>query len=541
METATNQRLDLLTAQKAALELERDVATLEAEVRSAKLAGSHVVRESGVSWGQGWGDFVQSDRFTFDGVGLSNFGDVSLEGYVSRAYDRRRGDNRPFWSSEIEHATIRGIARVIAEVDEVGGSALKNLTNYCVGEGLSYDVTVADSAPKTRENRDLAVKAQSIVDDFRAKNGWDFRLERNLFREAHRDGEVYIVLYQDGLVPRARVCDPSFVTAPERPRELESYLGVNRSTPNGDALDWKYGHAAPWNDASRTQYVFVSWYGDELEWEAFPAAEFAHLKLNVDRDVKRGMTDYYPVYKTLQHGSRLLSNTVQGAAIQAAIAYIREHAGGLTPDQIKAYRGRTATDSVTRSTPLGGTYTAHGRQSRPGKVVDVPQGAKFHAGPLGNAKGDAYIRILQAALRIVGTRWQMPEHMISGDASNNNFASILAAGSPFTKSAEAEQALYCLFVESVLWRVLSMSFRNGSFSVPPGKARRLIKISADGPAVSVEDRLQEHQIRREEYEAGVLSAETWSAEAGRDRQEELARGACPQPRPAAAPPLPSIR
>ena len=44
-----------------------------------------------------------------------------------------------------------------------------------------------------------------------------------------------------------------------------------------------------------------------------------------------------------------------------------------------------------------------------------------------------------ALLRNFAVRWGLPEHMVTGSAENNNYASILEAGSPFHKACEAAQ------------------------------------------------------------------------------------------------------
>ena len=505
-----------LQEQKARLELEHDVASLQAEVKAADLAGRAVFRE-------GWGDPVDTTEYLRDGTGASYFGGLTGGGHVSQPQDRWRGDNAPIWRTQAEHARIRGTARIIASLDEVGIAVLENLTNYIIGAGFGYEATVHPRVEDTQQNRALAMVANDVIERFVEQASWWGDGEREAFSSSRRDGETYLVLSHANRepIPRLRIVDPSFVVEPDSPRRLEDHLRLTRG--NSDTFDWKYGHAAPWRESGKSEWIFISWYGDAMEWEAVPASRFVHLKLNVDRDVKRGLSDYYPVHETLRNADKLLTNMTQGAAVQAAIAYIREHAEGVTADGVKQFRGKLATDSRSRTVPTGATHTRYGREIRAGTVVDVVKGAKYHTGPLGTPRGMNYIAIIQAALRIVGIRWQMPEYMISGDASNNAFASSLVSEAPFTKSAEAKQTYYRRKYVELLWKMLSLAHLSGSFPAPPRHAQRLLSIEATGPAIAVRDRDTDHKIRREENEAGVLSRKTWTAEANRDYDEERQR------------------
>ncbi len=168
---------------------------------------------------------------------------------------------------------------------------------------------------------------------------------------------------------------------------------------------------------------------------------------------------------------------------------------------------------------------------RPGTRVDIKAGAKYHAGPLGTPRGQSYLDIVQAALRLVGVRWQMPEYMISGDASNNNFSSTLVSEAPFTKSSEAKQTFYCRKYQELMWKVLAMAYQAGLFELPPRRAQQYLSLTCTGPDIAVRDKLEDHTIRKEEHQAGLLSLDTWAAETGRDLADEQEKGAEPQVMP----------
>lgn len=513
--------LATLRATRDALLQEMEAAAIEAELRSLDLARRQALPEA-------WGDTINTREYLSDGLGLSNFGTSEGVDRQARPEDRRNGDNAPIWRTETEHLKILGACRMLAENSEVALGALENLTNYIIGDGLSYTFS-AKVAGESGETRALASRAQAIADRWIEFNSWSGDLERETFRRSRRDGEVVLALFP-GRVPELRVVDSPWLTEPDRPRRLEEYLG--EPAP----FDWKYGIATPHLNTAAARYYFVQWYGYDGDdaWDALPARRVVSITLNTDREVKRGLSDLYPVYRVLEKADRLLGNTLDGASNQAAISYIREHAPGVRNDQIEAFVSARTDVRQTETTPTG-TRTRRGREIKPNTVVDLRNGAKYHAGPMGQPRGQAYLDVVQGALRLAGIRWQMAEYMISGDASNGNFASTLVAEAPFTKSSEAKQSFYCRRYADLIWAVVAMEHETGNFPYPVHVAKRYLDLSVSGPEVAVRNRLEDHQIRREEAEAGILSRETWSAEAGRDFEVEQSQGAAPAPGPAPGP------
>lgn len=140
-------------------------------------------------------------------------------------------------------------------------------------------------------------------------------------------------------------------------------------------------------------------------------------------------------------------------------------------------------------------------------------------------------------MRQAGLRWCMPEYMISGDASNANYASTLVSESPFVRFIERLQGGACRDDVDIMWRVIDNAARAGRLSYDPEELRHLVKVQAEAAQVAVREKQQEHTVRREEHEAGVLSLRTWSEETGRDFEQEQARLAAepkPEPQPSQA-------
>jgi hypothetical protein len=113
--------------------------------------------------------------------------------------------------------------------------------------------------------------------------------------------------------------------------------------------------------------------------------------------------------------------------------------------------------------------------------------------------------------------------MISGDASNANYASTMVAESPFVKSCEAEQRFYRSRFRRIMWKVIRTAFDAGRFSrwsVDFGALKQLVSVQIQSPAVSVRDQLSEAKTSELEHRNGILSKRTWAAQAGHDYDME---------------------
>jgi hypothetical protein len=422
----------------------------------------------------------------------------------------------------------------VAEADEIGVSALENLANYVLGRrGFQYTASPIDP-----NDAELADVCQRIVDEHIDESGWSDVLERESFIRSHKEGEAFLAIDPThGGRSVTSVVEPSHVREPSNPGIVEEYFGLS------GVIDWKYGVAKRDGRPAQRYGYFVEYFGSSSDWEYYDVNTMTHLKRNVDNVVSRGMSDFFPVYKDLQRAEKLLRNTAEGAAVQACIAFIKEGGPGVRAADLESSKtGASSLNWLQKvSRGDGKTKDVEHRKFLPGSVFTVKAGTKYHAGPLGSSSAPTYIDIVQALLRRAGVRWSMPEYMISGDASNGNFASTLVAESPFTKGSEHRQDTYGGHYTCHFWRVLAIAYRAGlldKYGVASLRdLKRRVELEAKGPDIAVRDRLQEHQIRKEENEAGVLSHETWAKEVGRDYEQENQRGAKPRDTGMGGPPV----
>ncbi len=140
---------------------------------------------------------------------------------------------------------------------------------------------------------------------------------------------------------------------------------------------------------------------------------------------------------------------------------------------------------------------------------------QFVAGPV--AQGTpGFIQVEQAILRGCGARWRFPEYF-SGDASNNNMASSIVAGSPFVVAVEGNQLEWGVFERAVAKKVLELCVESGRLS------RELVAsvdVKVIPPAVALANREEEEKLREMRHKAGVLSVTTWQQQVGLDPKHE---------------------
>ena len=419
---------------------------------------------------------------------------------------RSDGDFRPIFQSETEIALIRGIGRYLGSATDTGIGILGNLSNYVVHTGFDFSVGVKRGSGDYLK---LAEEAQKVVDEFLDYNDWNQNFQEEMFRESRIDGELLIALEDEGGQVKARRGEPSWLTEPnqhDRETRIEERLNYAHE------IDWKYGVASKKGDPTERLGYFMQWNGDPAEWAFYPESKFVHLALNVPRNVKRGLSDFYSSSSRITGADELLSRIGQGAGIQASIALIIEQAMG----------SGSAVSPLTGGTNSTGANGVAFTDFKGGTVVNT-KGNTFQAGPMAGAQAANFIQVLQAMLRGIGNRWNMPEHMVSGDASNGNYASILVAGSPFTRSIQTNQSKYFDTYKQMIFKVLRIAYKHGrfdAFGLPWSKIKEVVFIVIDGTNPEMQDIASELAVAESLYAKGALSARTFASRFNVDLDEE---------------------
>jgi hypothetical protein len=241
--------------------------------------------------------------------------------------------------------------------------------------------------------------------------------------------------------------------------------------------------------------------------------------------VKRGVSDFFCTADALDGAWKMLRNMIQTGGVQSAIAWI---------EQFTQAPASSVQSHVQAARDGGRTYYPHAvtgkdvnyQRFEPGTVVKTGPGREYKPAPLaGNTT--QHVDIVQAALRSIGARWSMPEYMISGDASNANFASTLVAGSPFVNAVECEQHDYGLFFLRSRWIAIRNAARAGRFVVDGRvfsfeEVQELVDIQVTPPAVAIANKTEEATTDHADMDRGVMSVQTRRARLGLDDAKERA-------------------
>ena len=463
-----------------------------------------------------WGSWVDPREYLTDDPTFST-GGSSWEPTTSLD-DRIDGRFLPYYQSEEDLRRIRGQARNLTALDSVAIGAVSVLGHYTLGTGFQCEVS--------GQNGSLVSAVERDINAFAELNDLDGGLDRELHDRARQDGEAMLWLqWNDGEV-HAVTIEPDQLVEPSDPREVEAWLEIEEEFVSG----WSFGVHVD----KRRPHVPLNYYcifsSTGADFEVIPERNFIHVKRNVVRTAKRGVSDFFPVMMDLKNGAKLKTNMAVGSAMQAAIAWVEEFPEGTLQSDVNALDQRLRDTKVTRSNQDGTRTTTSVHRIQPGTIVRPSPGRKYGAAPLGSERSPAFIQIAQFLMRSEGVRWTIPEYMISGDASNSNFASTLVAESPFVKAREADQAFEVKERQRMLWKVVRIHFDNGRYSDHVSDWEQLahsVNIHATLPAVATRDPLQLAQRHQIEVGLGTLSRRTATTEAGRDYDEELTHGARP--------------
>lgn len=509
MNTALEQRRDQLIEQAKGVALEREVRALESaigldtylqrmmEAAGFSAAGNYMITPQQIQREIGWGPL--------------NFGPQ-----LSQADDYLGGQCKPFYENEGNLQEIRGLGRWLAGSDEMANCVLGNLRNYTIADGFKVNVT----AKKGSGAEAQALEVQAFVDEFLDANAFTDEGESDALIQSVIDGDHLLWLQSKGpTAPRVRYVGAEHITEPDQPREIEDHWGFY-------SLCWRFGVATDVNDAEQVHGYFVDWFGQGTDWDFIPEGESVFYKRNVPRACKRGISDFFIPFKRLDRGSKLFDSTVLGATIQSSIAYIKEHATGTPQSSLEAAAlNNRLTQQVDVVTASGSRESVTGENILGGKVLNVA-GTKYHAAPMGSPQGPLYMEIYQAVTRRVGSRWEMPEYMISGDASNANYASTLVAESPFIQQIKCEQTRHARKEKELLWKAIDMVAKCGRFGgMTAQELYAIVEIKVEPPSPESRDPVKQEEVYDAQQAAGILSAKSRATKSGLDYEQEVTDGA----------------
>jgi hypothetical protein len=259
-----------------------------------------------------------------------------------------------------------------------------------------------------------------------------------------------------------------------------------RTPPGHSTIDrYGWGIITDDDDDESERGLWQCHYANVSEGHEVPRSEYVRVKANVDRTVKRGLSDFFPVGEQLRKVLGLLENMAHVARLQAAIAWWEQYPTA-TVAQVQNMIQAGADYQRTKLPPNQAGASTDVTNYEAGTVVRTEGGREVQPGPTSQPGGFAQVEAL--VLRGVGFRWGCPAYF-AGD-SDASFASVLVTGSPFVRITEARQEKVKGFARAVASRVLEFCERSGRL---PGGTSRRVRPIATARAVVIAD--EEKQAR----------------------------------------------
>lgn len=419
-------------------------------------------------------------------------------------WQRRGGTNWPIYRTEQDLALLRAPARMLLATNGYAQGLVEGLTSYALGAGCTYRASkVRDTDDTPREILDAC---QRVIDDFLERNQWfggeQPGLEEELFGRSIEDGEFFLINY-----PRADGCTLVRTVEPEQVTQ----------PPGSDPREYLLGVRTPAHDVQDPRSYYVQFGEAPTDGEEFDADYVTHLRRNVRRGMKRGITDFaFDTYDALYLGSRLRTNLGDTAAQQAAIVAVRQHNSG-TKQDIEAFVEAGA--DFTQSDPISGRQVQQTRHRR-GSWEEVPDGMNYVPGPIASSS-PIHIQVLDACLRGAGQKWQAPPWLMSGDLNAMNYATSLTAESPFVRTILRRQRGYCEAFKRPVWFALRHYARTHGLCAAGRvwtweEIEARVKLSVTAPSPETRNRLEEATRAQTEITLGVQSRQKYMQEQGRD-------------------------
>ncbi len=462
--------------------LERELHETRTEIRTLRAKASlRRLRESGAldfDWVGPWMDVL--------GQRQTEPGRWPLGGTASR----RHGHYFPFFQNEQQLTLLRDLSRIVVGTNNHAGGMVNGLTSFVIGTGYKIKVT-----PAGPDGKASAERLTTFLDEWAAANAWD-EFQQEAFWRHREDGDALIRLFPDDGLLKVRHVWPEQLTQP----------------PGTTVAEYGYGVRCHPRDAATPEAYWLADLGggSAADGEEVAATDLVHLKANSRTGIKRGLPDFsFGTKDCLDAAGRLTRNLGEGAAVREAIAYMRQHAAA-GPAEVEEFR--TADADFRERRPFSDDHRPV-NSWEPGTVVDFPEGME-HAGAPANPGTAAHAAVVQVLLRSAGVKWNAPDWLVSGDASNMGaYTSSLVAESPFVRSVVRAQQYYRARFLLVVRRAVVVAEAHGLL---PGGILKHVTLDLIPPSPEVRNKLEEAQRAQVEIPLGVDSRQRYCEAQDRD-------------------------
>lgn len=463
-----------------------------------------------------WSDYPQSD-WQSDSMG-TGYG----SGFVNFS-DRDDGKFFPVYQFEQDLSRQLAFVRRLIGFNEVTEAVSTALRVYIFGQGVEISV---QPASKRQTPPELVDAVRRIVEKFSEDNSLVNNLDLELHQRTRDDGEVIMPIEREG---NRILCEPVEtvqLTQPIGPQVINDWVSHRHGIDCDSFIpSWSFGVLTPRNRSSRAMAYHIL-RDNSGDFDTYAADELVHVKRNVPRSAKRGVSDWIAPLDRLSMAMSLATSMGKGAALQAAIPWIEQYENA-TNAQMRS-DGNPSFDGNSPNGRGNATRPELSARYRPGQIIRTKIGKKYLPGPMGSGRENGFELVEKLLVQMIGSRWLMTYPMISGDASAVNFAASLTAEAPFVKAREADQQFYGGALKSMLWKVVKLAWKLGwldTRGIRIDELEQWVDIKVDFTSPASRDKLQLVQQLAAEVGLGTTSVRTAAVELGRDYDEEKAAGA----------------
>jgi hypothetical protein len=416
---------------------------------------------------------------------------------------KKKGEYIPAFLTESQLSWLRRRLRALVVNNEIAQAVITARQSYAVGRGFKYKaVAKEDGTPEI-----LVDQVQRVLDIFCDYNRMSERENEMIFR-LDSEGEVFLRAFPqpNGLLA-LRFVEPDMVRSP---------LGDNDSAENS------FGVMTKKHDIESVEgYWIVEGLPDEKPNPVLvPADEVLHIKyFETPSFSKRGLSPFYSIETNLRFAEDLLTSTVSLAKNRAKIAMIRKLKGtvsSVAQTLLNNQADLNVTDPVTQDSVTMERF-------RFGTIMTLPDSADYEF-PSADMAASDHVAVYQMIVRSIGARFNMPEYLISSDASGTNYASTLAAEAPFVRTMQRIQDHLAISLarrrygnKSLMWRQVFYAIKCGLL---PASTPELIDLQVEPPSLVVRDLAKEAQVDEIYNRMGAKSLTTIRLEQGLDPDVE---------------------
>jgi len=295
------------------------------------------------------------------------------------------------------------LAQAMAASTEDGfvKNGVRNQVNFTVGTGA-----IIQSDNKT---------ALDQWKEWKRANKFD-KKEKEIERRAARDGDAFIRYFGFGPEMQIRFIDAETIQEPPDPPFAANWSGGIATLPEDVETVLGYWSLRDMSDSNSGEFI--------------DAAEVTHYKFEGDSTAKFGVAIMRAVLRTAKQLD--IEEDYHHALMRMRLAIAMTEKVHAAPSGINT--GTLAADSSSRRTSNSNYVKAF----KPGSILTHNEGVEYDfISP--NLDAGNIVDIFSYKGRRISAAFGQPEYMVTADASNNNRAGSIVAGSPFFKAVHSER------------------------------------------------------------------------------------------------------